>query len=277
MDATQFQPMSIGQILDRAFRLYRANFVRFLTIVAVIQVPVALISMIIMLWVQSSARTVVETSSNGPQFNSTVIIATVVGGIVFALAVILAQFLSNAALIKNVSASYTGGDVSVGQAYRLVLPRLLTIVLASILVTILVGLGLILLVVPGIIFMFWFTLTTQCIVVENISATRGMKRSKQLVKGNLGKVFGLSFVVALITYVATFLFTSVGRLICAALTEEQVMARTVINQVFSTAANILVMPISAAAMILLYYDFRIRKEGFDLEMLAKSLSQSEPS
>ena len=79
----------------------------------------------------------------------------------------------------------------------------------------------------------------------------------------------------LINYVAALLFTSVGSLICATLAKEQVMARTVINQVFTTTANVLVMPISAAAMILLYYDLRVRREGFDLEMLAKSLSQSE--
>jgi hypothetical protein len=42
------------------------------------------------------------------------------------------------------------------------------------------------------------------------------------------------------------------------------------------------MPISATAMVLLYYDLRIRKEGFDLEMLAQSMasgtaSANEPS
>jgi hypothetical protein len=43
---------------------------------------------------------------------------------------------------------------------------------------------------------------------------------------------------------------------------------TAIQQVL----NLLVAPFSSIAWILLYYDLRIRKEGFDLEVLAKSMS-----
>jgi hypothetical protein len=45
-----------------------------------------------------------------------------------------------------------------------------------------------------------------------------------------------------------------------------------------TLGQILAIPISTAASILLYYDLRIRKEGFDLQMLAQSMTagQGEP-
>ena len=38
--------MSVGRVLDNTFRIYRDNFIRFITIVAVFQVPIALLKII---------------------------------------------------------------------------------------------------------------------------------------------------------------------------------------------------------------------------------------
>jgi hypothetical protein len=48
-------------------------------------------------------------------------------------------------------------------------------------------------------------------------------------------------------------------------------AGVAIIQLFTVVGTVLVTPISSAATILLYYDLRIRKEGFDLEQLAQRL------
>ena len=44
METVQFEPMSVGRIFDVTFNLYRRNFLRFITIVALIQVPIGLIT-----------------------------------------------------------------------------------------------------------------------------------------------------------------------------------------------------------------------------------------
>jgi len=49
----------------------------------------------------------------------------------------------------------------------------------------------------------------------------------------------------------------------------------VIRQLLSLAATVVTAPISAIATVLLYYDLRIRKEAFDLEMLAKSMGRAD--
>jgi multisubunit Na+/H+ antiporter MnhC subunit len=46
MQAHEFEPMSIGRILDRTFKIYKDNFIRFITIVAIIQVPITLLMII---------------------------------------------------------------------------------------------------------------------------------------------------------------------------------------------------------------------------------------
>jgi hypothetical protein len=44
-----------------------------------------------------------------------------------------------------------------------------------------------------------------------------------------------------------------------------------ISSILDGVVSILLSPVSAIAVTLLYYDFRIRKEGFDLEMLSQSI------
>ena len=266
-----FEPMSVGGIIDNAFRLYKRNFLRFIAIVAIVQVPMSLL----MIFAQSLMTVGGQglSQGRGPQ------VAMFLGGsaamIVAGLFGIVAGNLSKAALVKSVSESYLGEEVTVREAYRYVLPKLLTIILASILVGLIAGAGLLLCVVPGVIFMLWFALTVQAIVIEGQGVTAAMTRSKELVKGNMGKVF----LVGLILFLIGLLLGGVGggagaavRLVLGLPQGGQgpgAIAGVAISQLFSLIANVLGAPIGGAAMILLYYDLRIRKEGFDLEMLAQ--------
>jgi hypothetical protein len=53
------------------------------------------------------------------------------------------------------------------------------------------------------------------------------------------------------------------------------LPQRILNQAVSGVTNIVVQPIQLGTVTLLYYDLRIRKEGFDLERLARTL-QTEP-
>ncbi len=266
METYQLAPMTTGEILDRSFRLYRSHFIRFIAIVAIVYVPIALLSTVL--------QHVVLTASRGGE---DMVGLRVVGSLVLAFGTILAMSLCNAALLKSISESYLGGDVSVGQAYRFVLPKLGTLIWAAILVYVVVVLGLFLLVVPGIIFSLWYALTTQAIVLENLKARRGMKRSKALVSGNLGKVFLVYLVVLLITVILGSLLSYGSQYLAGVVAGDNVTLRLLIVRVGGLIGEVLGAPIGAGAMILLYYDLRIRKEGFDLEMLARSLAIEGPA
>ena len=204
--ATQaFEPMSVGQILDRAFKLYKQNFVRFVAIVAVVAVPVGLVQIAFQ---QVTFREVAATANgsyeisadDGPgparvqvrqigASNAGLLGAGIFGGLGLVFLAVLANNLSSGALMKSISESYLGNEVTVGQAYQYVLPRLGSMIWASILVGVVVVLGFLLLVVPGVIFSLWFALTVQIVVLERLAASKGMSRSRALTSGNLGKVF----------------------------------------------------------------------------------------
>jgi hypothetical protein len=183
--------------------------------------------------------------------------------------------LCQAALTKSVSETYLGHEISIGEAYRFALPKALTLILATICVGLVTGLGFLLLIVPGVIFSLWFFLTTPAIVVENRSVGSGMSRSKALVGGNLGKVFAVAFLSVLIGAVISFLFFLLERLVGTMLPADSETLRAFMNHFAGTLDQILSMPISATASILLYYDLRIRKEGFDLQMLAQSMASEQ--
>lgn len=271
MTGPQFEPMGVGQILDRAFLLYRRRFVRFIAIVAIIQVPVGLLSIAAsQLFFRGTGAHRLE--SGGPV--RTDVLLMMVGMIALGLAVLVslfAQSLCNAALVKSVSETYLGGDVTVAGAYRFVLPKFGWLILAGLLVGLMVGAGLMMCVVPGIIFWVWYAVTTPAIVVENCNTVDGMSRSKALVAGNWGKVFLVSLVVFLIGLVLGWTFQYAGWLAGLLVFREKSPEALMLNQLGQLVGQTLAMPIGASASILLYYDLRIRKEGFDLEMLAKSL------
>lgn len=273
MSEADFEPMSVGGILDRAFRLYRQSFVRFLAIVAIIQVPLHLLTMV---WAVVVERTRLELAQSGPDVQRDEVFALmgigVLGSLVSGVVTLVAQQLTSAALVKGISERYLGREVTVGEAYRFIWPKALSLIGAALLVGLIVGLGYLLCIVPGVIFALWYALTAPAIVIESRRATQGMARSKDLASGNLGRIFLVFLVVFLITIAFAFMFQAAATLLSQAVFAESTVAATVAQHLFQMIPAILVMPISAAASVLLYYDLRIRKEGFDLEMLAERLA-----
>ena len=301
MQTHEFEPMSIGRILDRTFNIYKNNFVRFITIVAIIQVPIALLMTISTTFMQRSIpvrehtgfeqmeqyaeqnpeyidieeiRTEFEEASEDEP-DATVLILGGIGIAIGGILGILGHNLCRGALTKNVSEFYLGREMTVGQAYRYIWPKFLTLIAAGLLVGIVVWFGFMLLIVPGVIFSLWFALTIPVIVVEDAKVTQGMSRSKFLASGNLGKIFAVGFLVLAISWVVNIPFSFAGGFIGHLLFSNNTILMNFTNQFASVIGQILVVPIGAIAYILLYYDLRIRKEGFDLQMLAESIGSGQ--
>ena len=259
----KFEPMSIGRILDQAFRIYKSRFIRFIAIIAVIQIPISLIRVLTQtLLIQQ------EYSDEGVSIN---IVLAGSSNLLMVFLMMLGQTLCSGALTRSVAETYLGRDMSVGQAYGHVLPKFLTLILASVLVSICVGFGFLLLVVPGVIFSLWFALTTPAIIMEDLGATPGMSRSRTLVKGNLGKVFAVGFLAFVLMLVITLPFGFAGTFLNRVVAQDNQTIAVLISQLCETLGQLITTPIGAITSILLYYDLRIRKEGFDLQMMIESM------
>ena len=281
-DPAAFTPMSVGQILDRTFRLYRANFLRFVTVAAVVQVPLSLVGAFAMFPMKrliDPQTGKLAMDAEHPDLDRIVTIALLSLGtlFLFVLIAVIAQTLSAGAFAKSVSEAYLGRSATMSEVYRCILPRFRRLLGSALLTALAVGAGYMFCVVPGVVFSVWFAMTTPAIVVEELGAVDGMSRSKQLVSGNLGRMFSVGLVVFLLAIVVQLvpdiLASWVSKMIAM---QGHALLSSTVEQFMMLPGQLILAPVGSIAIVLMYYDLRIRKEGFDLEMLARSLHRQKP-
>jgi hypothetical protein len=256
----RFEPMTTGVLLDRAFRLYTANFALMLGIVAAAYVPFYLIMLVI------------ESSIGGnlpmPERGLSALIFQLVFMILWAS---IAFPIASGATTFAISERYLGNEVSIGAALRRGLSHFWPLSIAQITATIRVMFGFLLLVVPGILWMLSYFLIVPVILVEGQKALPSLRRSRELMKGYRGKAFCILLVVNLLQVV---LMGGVG-LISGMFFSSETGSGSILSSAVNNLLSIFFTPLGIIAAILLYYDMRIRKEGFDLEMLSRALAIDE--
>jgi uncharacterized membrane protein len=137
--------------------------------------------------------------------------------------------------------------------------RLLAIVGLAILMSLGVGFGFVLLIIPGLmLFTMWFVATPAC-VVERLGPFDSMARSSQLTKGHRGKVFGLFIVLTLVGAIVSSLIDFVL---------EDVVQSATLALVGSLLWNGIWGAFYAIAAVVTYHDLRVVKEGTDIEQIA---------
>jgi len=238
--------MGLLEIVDQTFRLYRANFWLFFSIAAVLHIPLGLL--------QAAAQ------------SFPIAIAAYI--------LILPGYLVvPAVMTKAVSDRYMGDPATIGAAYGYIGRRLLPLIGTIICAYLLIGAGLILLVVGTIIFALWASFVTQVFVIEDKRYFNAIWRSKFLVGQG---VWGEVIVLGLITGILALLIQSPA-LALSFIASGPGSSLWILQGLIAGLAQALALPVGTVSVILLYYDSRIRKEGFDLEMLARELGKQLPS
>ncbi len=136
-----------------------------------------------------------------------------------------------------------------------------------------------------------FLLAPQAVMLEDASAVEALRRSWELMwrrserglfRNNLFRAAIILLIVGLLK-VAVVMLVQIPVIIVAVLLAVQSdggavgaggmmpLWLQVPSQLLQTTAGALVMPISIVALILFYYDIRIRFEGFDLQVLASAI------
>jgi hypothetical protein len=133
--------------------------------------------------------------------------------------------------------------------------------------------GLVLLIVGFIFLYVRFLFISQSLVLERKGKLGSIGRSWQLVRGSWWRVFGISIVLGILVFVISAVAGALGQAFALVM---PLAFGTVVKTVVSSAVNIFVLPVQLGTLTLLYYDLRIRKEGFDLEQLAQSMGAAVP-
>lgn len=160
-------------------------------------------------------------------------------------------------MIYAVASCYLDRPITVGLAFqrarRIFLPLLGTTILLSLVVMA----GFLLLIVPGVIFLLWYFLAIQVVVLEGLSGQAALKRSRQLMKGNIGTAFALGLLVWVITVCASGMQALI----------PQVELKVGVNAVVQAV----VLIFGAAAWVVFYFSCRAKAEHFDLALLADAV------
>jgi hypothetical protein len=165
-------------------------------------------------------------------------------------------------IVYTVAQGYRGHEPSIGESYSAAIRSILGLIGASILISLGVVLGAILLFVPGVIFMIMWSVTIPALVVEGLSPVGAMKRSQELTKGSRWPIFWLSLVGLLINFALVFAVSgfSVNVFVAA----QPGLAVLAGQALVTIATSILFGTGSAIA----YAELRNIKEGIGTEQLA---------
>ena len=167
------------------------------------------------------------------------------GAIALAGAVTLVfTFVYNAMVVELVRDVQDGRlDQSVGEMLRSVTPVLGQLVGASLVAGVGIMAGLVLFFVPGLVLIAWWAVVAPVVIVERPGAMASLRRSRQLVRGNGWRVFGILVVVLLVTLTARSLLGSLS-------------SDVALSAVLSLAGQVLLAPIFAIASATMYFELK---------------------
>lgn len=265
--AAELRPLTLGELLDKTFSLYRTHFTLFIGIALIPGLFFFAVSL-----AQSFIQTIAEGAQRDPGAAAGALMAMLVSlavlfvGFAFYL---YAYFLSMGATVFAVSDLYLGRTTSIREAYgriRGLAGRVFNVMISA---GVRVFLGFLLLILPGIFLAIRYSLALPASVLENLRATDALKRSAELVEGTGGRILMILVLNVILTYVAIAVLQL--PLAMVGFATGSPFLTGLLNSIGELLATVLVAPVSTIAIGLQYYDARVRKEAFDLQHMMQAL------
>lgn len=215
------QKIDIGRVVAGVFEIYRAH--------AVVLLPVA------------AALFLIEAILSG--------LLVELAGILIIVAIMVqwaVTYLYQGTVVSLVNDVQDGRrDFSVGELVKSVTPVLLTLIAAGIIAGIAIGLGLILLIVPGLFLATILAVVAPVIVVERKGVFESFGRSRELVRGNGWQVLAVILIFFLILLVVGLVFGVIGAI-----------AGGVGRVIMEFVGSVIAAPLIALAASVLYFNLR---------------------
>jgi hypothetical protein len=297
--ATGLRPMGVGERLDGAFKAYRANFRTITLAIFALAIPFAIVEAFISYTTEPSTPVIVNSQIPGTSpFVNWNGLWTQLGGI-FAILVItwILTMWASAAAVQIVGRNLLGERIKWRAALAGSSRRLGSLLWIAVLLLIgwivplgvVVGLafimfaanshvlGVVVLVVGYAAFIpyaVWFyvsqSLTVPILMLEDIRGIAAIRRSIRLIRKSWWSVFGTLILAGLITGFASVAIGIVFTLLNLA-SHSNAGLTVFFGAVQRVISLVLITPFSATVLVILAIDMRVRKEGFDLEILARNL------
>ena len=235
-------PRTATEIIDTSFRFYREHFGDLLVLCALLLVPPVLVAALTPQPVQ--------------------LVVQLIGNLMFLVCQGAIAVLVAAALEQDRA-------LSAGEVLRALGDRAGSVIVVSIMAGILIMLGTILLVIPGILIAVWTVVATPVAAIEGLKNSAALGRSRSLARGQFWHVLGTMFLVWLIVLVLVL-----GGALVLGIVFGTVGMPSGLTQMLSGLLMVPLFPLIGVATSLLYYDLRVRSEGADVEAMVNALPQN---
>lgn len=256
MTGPVLRPLSMGEILDVSFGMYRALFSPLLMVTVATQA----VPLVLSVFVQAAGGMFAQPALY--------FVSAVLSIVLSALAAAASTFI--------ISENYMGRRITAGEAFQRSVPFIGRLVALALLTGFVVGMGLLLFLIPGFILLAGLILASPALVIEGIpNATDAMGRAWALSRGHRWKIFACLLVV--FTLVLLPVFALSGFAVATADPESMrrgVSPMSIFWLATASALQVLIYPLVYCVLTVAYYDLRVRKEAFDLEVLAAGLSRA---
>jgi hypothetical protein len=243
-----YRPRSIAELVDASIQLFRRTYRELVTIMAIAYVP----------WL--AATTIADRmgavsipAEGDPSFSLAGAMVMVAG---FAWLTIV-----GAGCVAATSDRYLGRQPDIAQSLQRALSRAWPIIGTTLVTLVLAAFGLILLIIPGLYFFARFALSSTVALLEERPVLQSLERSATLSQGRKLHILGAMLAVWLITFAVTVTVGAVVGLL--GLASVSILAEA--------AVGIGITPLITVVTAVLYYDLRIRAEGFDVELMERQL------
>jgi hypothetical protein len=291
------RPLTLGEILDRSFAVYRANFWLFVGI-AVLSAAVQLVGNGVLLLIYRGFMPVGKTPLAALQ---TLVTGRMLGSWFMAMLFFLAMAVTQAATVWALSEVYLGRRTTIGDSIRAVIGRwlrfvgiglwqawsllwvpLVLIVPAVVLLSrasrvglagaFVAGVLIFLATTGGMVFgIFAFirnSLAVQPAVLEGLGVRASMRRSKVLAAGAKGRIFVVYLIAWCLFLVAGIIESPLTVIVgFGAMKGERHVLLQAVMLLVSFVANSMVMPVLMIGLSLVYFDQRVRQEALDLLLM----------
>jgi hypothetical protein len=293
------RPMTLGEVLDHTFRLYKNHFWLFAGITAL---PFLLI--LVCQIALAAFGNGVGQPAQPPTISPGYLGSVMAGGTLLLVLYFLMVGYAHAATIFAVSDLYLARPATVRGSFARVGAKVFRILVIFFLLFLVVIVGIVavaivagvvaailrspvltvflifLAFIPALIFFCRTALAIPTAMLENVGAVRSLERSIHLTKGFGLHIFVIYLLAGFLTYAVMLVFQMpfLALAIKSAASHTPLAFGIVVLQDLGTfISQVLVGPIATIATSLMYYNLRVRKEAFDIQHLMSSLQGPAPS
>ncbi|HKS44218.1 MAG TPA: hypothetical protein VJT49_03720 [Amycolatopsis sp.] len=271
------RPLTVGEILDGAIATMRRHAALVFGVSAVVALIETGLSVAASIWLLSGLGNVprpgpAATEQELLNYSGRLLGQTAATlGVTLAVTVLVRTFLTGFMTVV-VGKAVLGKPITFGEAMTELKPRLLPLVGVTVLYTLMVTVGSMFCLIPGLWLYALFGLASPALVLEHAGIRQSLNRSRTLVQGAWWRVFGILLLTTLCAAVISLVIQIPFNLSLGfgAAGTDQLAGMSVGQQLLSGAGEViaatLVGPFVAGATALLYIDQRMRKEGMDIQL-----------